>query len=180
MTRHKVFISYHHANDQFYKDKFVRLFDDRYDVFIDGSVGDGDISDGLQTETIRQKIRDKYLRDTSVTLVLIGTETWKRKHIDWEISSSLRHTQLNPRSGLLGLLLPSHPDYNKGKFHPNIIPPRLADNLQNGYATVYDWSDNPYTIENWIDVAFNKRTTINPDNSRPLFGKNRSGDYWTD
>ncbi len=180
MTRHKVFISYHHANDQSYKDKFVKLFDDRYDIFIDGSVGDGDIGDNLQTETIRQKIRDEYLRDTSVTLVLIGIETWKRKHIDWEISSSLRDTAYNPRSGLLGILLPSHPDYNKKEYHYNIIPPRLADNCKMKYATVYDWCEDANAIRNWIDDAFNKRNTINPDNSRPLFVNNRSGNSWTD
>jgi hypothetical protein len=64
MARHKVFISYHHHNDQNHKDKFVKLFDDYYNIFIDGSVDDGDIDDNLPTETIRQEIRDNYLRDT--------------------------------------------------------------------------------------------------------------------
>ena len=59
MARHRVFISYHHDNDQDYKEKFVELFDDYYDIFIDGSVGDGDIDDTLKTETMRQKIRDE-------------------------------------------------------------------------------------------------------------------------
>lgn len=178
MGKHRVFISYHHQNDQYYKNKFVSVFDDYYDVFIDGSVDDGDISDNIATETIRQKIRDNYLRDTTVTIVLIGTETWKRKHVDWEISSSIRETKLNSRSGLLGIILPTHPSFGKEGYQPNIIPPRLYDNLKNKYAAIYDWVENAYSIQNWINKAFDNRNLILPDNSRELFGKNRSGDYW--
>ena len=47
------------------------------------SVQIGDIDSNLPTERIRQKIRDEYLRDSTVTIVLIGSETWKRKHIDY-------------------------------------------------------------------------------------------------
>lgn len=180
MARHRTFISYHHQNDQPYKDRFVRLFSDYYDVFIDGSVDDGDIDDRFQTETIRQKIRDEYLRDTSVTIILIGKETWKRKHIDWEISSSIRDTKLNPRSGLLGIILPSHPDYSKQSFTKSIIPPRLYDNVVCKYAKIYDWSENYQKIEHWIQDAYDSRYITIPDNSRAMFGKNRSGDYWTD
>lgn len=73
--RHKVFVSYHHANDQEYRDLFEGLFDDIHDFFISKSVQMGDIGTDLKTETIRQKIRNKYLADATVTVVLIGSET---------------------------------------------------------------------------------------------------------
>jgi len=79
--RHKVFVSYHHENDERYKIIFEKMFGD---VYISKSVEIGDIDPNLKTETIRQKIRDEFLRDSSVTVVLVGKETWKRKHIDWE------------------------------------------------------------------------------------------------
>ena len=80
--RHRVFISYYHE-DQQYKDWFVQFM--RNDL-VDESVGDGDINDeSLATETIRQ-----YILDATVTVVLIGPCTWQRKHVDWEIGSSLR------------------------------------------------------------------------------------------
>lgn len=101
--RHKVFVSYHHANDQYYRNKFEKLFTERYDIMVSKSVQLGDIDDNLNPETIRQKIRDEYIRDSTVTVVLIGAETWKRKHVDWEIAASIRDTQYNPRSGLLGI-----------------------------------------------------------------------------
>ena len=178
--RHKVFISYHHE-DQTYKERLVCAMGND---FVDKSVEDGDIDDtNLPTDTIRQKIRDEFIADATVTLVLIGPCTWQRKHVDWEIGSSLRDTKNNPRCGLLGLWLPNHPDFGKEKFHPNLIPPRLADNIggDNPYAEIYDWKRlNPNgrnNIRNWIHSAFLRRKKQpNPNNRRPQFGRNRSGD----
>lgn len=100
MPRHKVFVSYHHSiADQKYRDDFEKLFAEKHGVMISKSVQIGDIDSNLKTDTIRQKIRDEYLRDSTVTVVLIGSETWKRKHVDWEIGSSIRDTEYNPRSG---------------------------------------------------------------------------------
>jgi hypothetical protein len=175
--RHKVFISYHHGNDQTYKNKFVNLMGER---IVPWSVEIGDIDPNLQTETIRQRIRDEYLKDSTVTLVLIGTQTWQRKHVDWEISSSIRSTQYNPRSGLLGIWLPNHPDYQREKYNPNIIPPRLYDNIKCNYAKCYDWIDNPDQIQKWIHEVYLNRDKTNPDNSRDPFINNRSGPQWQD
>ncbi|MBF0325544.1 MAG: TIR domain-containing protein [Alphaproteobacteria bacterium] len=176
-NRHKVFVSYHHANDQTYRDQFEQLCI-RADIAVMRSVQIGDIDVNLKTETIRQKIRDEYLADSTVTVVLIGTQTWQRKHVDWEIGSSIRHTQNNPRSGLLGIFLPNYPLTNN-HYDPYTIPPRLYDNVQAKFAQVYGWSTNPLDIQNWIHQAFERRFTINPDNSRESFGENRTGAKWS-
>ena len=76
--RHKVFVSFHH-DDQKYKDWFVTVMKD--DI-VDKSVEDGDIDDRIKVETIRQKIRDDFIADATVTIVLIGPCTWQRKHVD--------------------------------------------------------------------------------------------------
>lgn len=180
IPRHKVFVSYHHANDQAYRDRFEDLFGGQHDIMVSKSVQDGDIDEKLPAETIRQKIRDEYLRDSTVTVVLIGAETWKRKHVDWEIGSSLRETKLSSRSGLLGILLPTYPGYKERKYDPHTIPPRLFDNLENKFATLHLWNENPATVQQWIHEAFERRNKILPDNSRPSFAKNRSGTSWTD
>jgi hypothetical protein len=179
--RHKVFVSYHHANDQYYRNEFEKLFATIYDIMISKSVQIGDIDSNLATETIRQKIRDEYLRDSTVTVVLIGSQTWQRKHVDWEIGSSIRDTRLNPRSGLLGIFLPTYPNFplseinnlNYGK-----IPPRLYDNWKNRFAKLYNWDTNPYTVQQWIHEAFLNRNKILPDNSYPTFSYNKSGERW--
>ena len=176
--RHKVFISFYH-DDQRYKDIFVRVMGD--DI-VDESVGYGDINPrNMATETIRRRIRDEFIRDATVTVVLIGPCTWQRKHVDWEIASSLRDTRLNPRCGLLGIWLPNHPDHGREKYWPSRMPPRLADNVKGDdpYACLYDWPRNNRLddVRTWIHDAFlRRRRQPDPDNSRLLFGRNWNGD----
>lgn len=177
--RHKVFISYHHANDQNYRNIFQLRFGNRLGAVIPGAVDIGDIDPNLPDETIRKKIRDEYLRDTSVTVVLIGTQTWQRRHVDWEIASSLRNTQLNPRSGLLGLFLPSHPSFGDTKYDPGKVPPRLHDNAECGYAVMVDWTEDPDEARDLVHSAYKKKRTVTPNQSRPLFKYNRSGERWS-
>ena len=175
--RHKVFISFHHE-DQQYKDRFVQMMGD--DI-VDESVDDGDIDDeNLRTETIRQKIRDDFIRDATVTVVLIGSCTWQRKHVDWEIGSSLRKTEKNSRCGLLGILLPNHPNYRKKEYNPRLVPPKLADNVSNAsadgpYAIVYNWATDSSRVRGWIHTAFERRDGTPPNNARSQFKRNRSG-----
>ena len=175
VTRHKVFVSFHH-DDQHYKDRFVQMMED--DI-VDQSVEDGDIDDdNLSTETIRQKIRDEFISYATVTVVLVGPCTWQRKHVDWEIGSSLRATRKNSRCGLLGILLPNHPDYGRSRYNPRLLPPRISDNCggKDPYAHIYDWTKVAATIRQWIHVAFDRRDGMPPDNSRRQFRNNRSSD----
>lgn len=173
--RHRVFISFHH-DDQQYKDKLVQLMKDN---IVDESVELGDIDDrNTSIETIRQRIRDNFIRDATVTIVLIVPCTWQRKHVDWEIGSSLRKTRRNPRCGLLGILLPNHPDYRKERCNLSLMPPRLAVNCKgtNPYASIYRWSNHPTDIRRWIDDAFKKCDKILPNNNTQQFRRNRTGD----
>jgi hypothetical protein len=179
---HKIFISYHHGTtpyegDKEYREKLERILS-ASGIAINYSVPYDAIGSDLMTETIRQKIRDEYLRDATVTVVLVGKDTWRRKHVDWEIGSSLRDTALNPRAGLVGLLLPTYLRSTNGGYNPYTIPPRLWDNIQCKYAKIYEWTENPENLQSMIHEAFITRTSVNPDISRPSFGKNRAGDSW--
>lgn len=181
--KHKVFVSFHHVLPevdpycgQKYKERFEKLFSGYNDTIISKSVQDGDIKEGILTETTRQKIRDKYIADATVTVVLIGPETWKRKHVDWEISSSIRDTKNNSRCGLIGILLPTYPGYYKAgnTYDPYTIPPRLHDNVKCGFASIHVWNENPSMVQNWIHEAFLKRGKQIPSNSYPMFKNNRN------
>ena len=177
MTRvHKVFISFHHDYDQQYYDQLRNI--GQY-IFVDRSVDIGDIDPHDKTDTIRRKIRDDFIRDASVVIVLIGKKTWSRKHVDWEISSGIRATQYNPRCGLIGLFLPTHPDYGRDKYDPHIIPPRLHFNNKCNYAELYNWTTNTVSLQEYIHQAFLRKDQVDPDNSYPLFKNNRSGDRWS-
>lgn len=174
---HKVFISFH-SEDIMYKEKFEKLFHETFGVIISRSVDKGDIPDGLLTDTVRQKIRDEYLRDSSVTIVLIGANTWQRKHVDWEISSSIRDTMYNPGSGLLGILMPTYPSYAENKYSKYTIPPRLSDNLDCGFSRIYRWTEDPISIQQWVHESYLNKSKVIPDNSYPSYANNRSGERW--
>lgn len=104
--KRKVFLSYHHRNDQVYKEELLK-FNLTHDIFIDASVNTRDIDDSLPSQTIRQKIRDEYLAESTVTILLVGTETKFRKHVDWELYSSMINGRINKKSGILVINLPS-------------------------------------------------------------------------
>ena len=152
---HKVFISHHHGNDQNYKDALVE-FGVQYSILLDRSVDTGDIPDEWSDETIRRENRDNCLRDSAVTVVLVGKETSRRKHVDWEIYSSMYDGSVNKKSGIVVINLPgisddechaAYGDESKRLLYPEIrswmhidnrteherrypyMPDRIIDNL---------------------------------------------------
>ncbi len=63
-TRHKVFISYYHKDDQHYRNRFEQLFGH---IFINKSVELGDIDADLSTEYIKRLIQENYITDSDPT-----------------------------------------------------------------------------------------------------------------
>ncbi len=159
----KVFVSYHHANDQWDYDKFSSLFSDRYDVLNDSSLDRKIDSDDAEYQI--RRIREEYITGTSITIVLCGKETFKRKFIDWEICATL-----NKEHALLGINLPDNPVTVNGTY---IVPDRLHDNIQSGYARWMLWSDDPQTVAQAISNALNSQKHL-IDNSRETLQRNRS------
>lgn len=174
--KHKIFVSYH-GDDQKYKDRFLKMMNNH---IVDKSVRDEDIDDAnKKTDHVRQIIRDNFISDATVTVVLIGQATWQRKHVDWEIGASLTHTAKNDRCGLLGILLPDHPDFNNKHPNPHLIPQRLAVNTHSNdpYAIVHSWTRDIARIQRWIHDAFRRRKGTAPNNkSVAPFANNRTGD----
>ena len=84
--RHKVFVSFH-EQDRKYQQIFARKMGSD---LVDRSVQPGDIDPKSNVSETRRKIRDEFIAEASVTVVLVGSCTWRRRHVDWEISSSLR------------------------------------------------------------------------------------------
>lgn len=156
ITRRKTFISYYHKEDQYYKEKFKALFDD---LIVNKSVEDNDIDSDNSDGYIKQLIQKDYLADTTVLVVLIGKNTKHRMHIDWEISGALNVKVGEKYSGLLGIKLPDHPDYGTGKSTYNLMPARLADNFKSGYAVIRDWTDDRVKMQEYIELAFEQRTS---------------------
>lgn len=165
LPRRKSFVSFYHKDDEGYRKKFENLFDD---LLIDKSVNDGDIDSDTSDGYIKQLIQNDYLSDTTVLVVLIGPKTKCRKHIDWEVSGALNYKVGDSYSGLLGLKLPTHPDYGTGKATYNLLPARFADNFKSGYAIIRDWTEDRIKLQSYIELAFSNRSEKSDrrDNSR--------------
>ena len=177
--RPSVFISHHDA-DRDYKKRFIQMMGDS---IVDVSVDEDDIDDtDLADETVRQEIRNRYIRRASVAVVLIGSCTWQRMHVDAEIHFSIRQTDYNQRCGLLGIWLPDHSDYHSEEYNERLMPARLADNVEGDdpYARLYDWprkrARRRETVRRWIDEALMRRRGTPPSSSRPLLPGNIGGD----
>lgn len=170
MTKHKVFISYYHQDDQYYKNYI--------DTFLSGniinkSVMPGEYNSDNSDQYIKRLIREDKVSDSSVVVVLIGPNTRKRKHVDWEISAGL-NPSVNGNSGLVGILLPTYPMIGT---EPSVsyLPERILDNYYSGYAKLYTWN---YAINHFdaiIGQAYYDRISLKEkiNNSRPQMQFNR-------
>lgn len=113
--KHKCYISYK-FEDEHYKKRIVSKWGG--EDFIDRS--QQEIIDSDDPEYIMQQIRERYLKDSTVTIFLIGTRSGENYRdlqdmcrgydsqiiIRREITSSLYNGNGNSRSGLLGVVLP--------------------------------------------------------------------------
>ena len=174
IARHKTFVSYHHERDQEYKNLITESL---WGDIVDRSVGNGDISDSLPTEEIWERVRDEFLADVTVVIVLIGRDTHTRKFVDWEIGSALNKSKKNSRCGVLGIILPDHPSYEQRTADPSLLPPRLVPNINGNdpYVRLYHWpqGDRLSKIRRWVHTAFERREGQAPVNSSKRFQNNR-------
>lgn len=137
---------------------FISTFSDQHNVFIWRALGIGlqdDLINSNDTEYVMRRIRELYLKGSTVTIVLIDRCTWARRYVDWEIQASLRCGQAVTPNGLLGIVLPSAGSNPK-------LPPRLGINLRRsngelGYARCYWYPQSKYFLQNWIEEAFKAR-----------------------
>jgi hypothetical protein len=98
-------------------------------------------------DAVVKKLIDDALIGTSVTAVLIGTETAKRKYVKYEIDKSIERG-----NGILGIYIHNIEDTsgNRDTKGANPLPSR--------YAT-YDWiNNNGYdNLGTWVDAAYDAR-----------------------
>jgi hypothetical protein len=156
--KRKVFISFH-QKDRREVDDFIERWSVKEGVFIPKALGVSDNDDFVNStdpEYVMSKIREKYLGDSTVTILLIGKCTHSRRYVDWEIKASLRQGENYTPNGLVGILLPSCGN----SAH---LPPRFKDNWQkeenNCYARYRAYPASSQQLADWIEDAYNARTT---------------------
>lgn len=154
----RVFVSYHHDNDQYWYNEFNRVFSGTYDVVTDRSLDRAIDSD--DPEYVERRIRENHITGTSCTIVLSGVETYKRKYVDWEI-----YATLFKEHGLLGIVLPGSTD--------GLFPYRFDDNYATSYAHWIHWTTDPGVLRAGIEEARNRSCyTSRINNSRQKMRRN--------
>ena len=169
-VKHRCFVSYHKVNSSAVKN-FVEEFSDVFTAKTVGVTDEDDFINSDDRDYVMRRIREKYLSNTTVTIVLIGECTKARKYVDWEIASTLRNDPVNGRSGLLGINM-------KSVGSRWLVPPRLEDNHDTedktgSYALYKTYPSSAQVLLNAIQAAFDRRATHTPDNTRTLFTYNR-------
>lgn len=209
IPRHKVFISYYHKDDQQYKDYLINMQElntqtwQRQSIFEDYSVHENEIDDtGLTSEQIRCIIRDEYIKDATVLILLCGQNTKSRKHVDWEIHAAMYNSDVNPQMGILVINLPtisqsmiSNSESEKDIMGPFInwetlnkdlsslkakypyLPDRIIENLARNdvQISIVNWDviyNDTNKLKELIDNAYNRRKSNKYDHSTPLRGRN--------
>lgn len=110
---HKCFISFK-TEDEGYKKEIQKWNDANKVDMIDKSLNEAIDSD--DEDYIMRKIREEYLADSTVTIVLIGEHSAEnqgkeeQKYIKRELQASLYNGEDNTRNGILGVVLPSMVD----------------------------------------------------------------------
>jgi len=161
---HKCFISYN-AADKDAVDKFCEKFSGSF--IRRGLKMEDDIIDSTNTDYVMQRIRSLYLKDSTVTIVLIGKCTWARRFVDWEVQSSLRNPADGYPNGVVAIQL--WDSYTT-------LPNRVNLNVNSGYSKFYKYPASSSALEKLIDEAFDARFDKQNliENPRDRFINNRS------
>lgn len=170
MIRRKVFIS-HYKGDRIEVDNFIKRFGHLFIAKVLGANDNDEFINSTDTDYVMRRIREKYLDDSTVTIVLLGGCTHSRRYVDWEIKSSLSHGAYTFPNGLMGIVLPSQ----NNSCH---LPSRLEDNWnqqhQNCYARYWSYPSSDQQLVEWIEDAYSARSLRKHliKNSKVMLGYN--------
>lgn len=117
--------------------RFIERFGGDINLLVEGVSEDDDfVARPDDMRYVLQEVEERYLRSSTVTIVLVGRETWRRRFVDWEIAASLDATNDRWTNALLAIWLPS----TRGSA---LLPPRLDRNVTEGMMG-YVRTSSPY------------------------------------
>lgn len=170
----KVFISYHRGDTK-YKKQLENLLDEIDIKYY--SVPSNYFFNGMNHDHIAQVLRDK-IKMCSVTICIIGKETYSRPHVDHELYNTLKGGICN-RRGLVGIMLENRGD-NVNNIDYSTFPNRIQDNFTDSipYVELTQWASIKMKLKEVIENAQNNRCKdFEIDNSATLM-QLRRGNYY--
>jgi hypothetical protein len=141
----RVFFSFHYQRD------IWRVNQIRNAHIVEGTAAAGFQDASLWEEARRQgddaikRLVNKGLEGTTVTVVLIGTETFKRKYVNYEIDKSIERG-----NGVLGVFIHNIKDKDGRTSTKGTIPVRLIG----VGAPCYEWDKDRFGA--WVEAAAKK------------------------
>lgn len=177
--KRRCFISYHPADEN-----EVQTFLDPYsnaEVFTHRALGldmANEIVNSNDTDYVMRRIREPYMPNTSVAIVMAGQNTWKRRYVAWEIAASLRNGFASPANAFLRIKLPSCADgvqQYPDRLNDNLRPADHSDNAH-CYARCIPYPSDTADIRTAMVKAYQRRETQRhlTTNARVRFGYNRT------
>lgn len=154
IAKRQTFASYYHHDDEDKRKEFDLRFKD---LIVNHSVKEGDLDSENSDDYIHNLINSEYMLNVTVLIVLLGPNTKCRKHVDWEIAGALNYKVGNRYAGLLGLKLPTHPDYSIPTYDEDEYPERFIKNVESEYAILKDWTEDRYLLQQYVEEAFANR-----------------------
>ncbi|GBR75910.1 TIR-like domain-containing protein [Candidatus Termititenax persephonae] len=154
----KVFFSFHYEND------IWRVNQVRNHWVTKSAIEESGYIDAVDFEKIKKQGQasierwiDNQLNGTSVTVVLIGTETASRPYVQYEIKRSLERG-----NGLLGVYIHGLKDRN-GYY---ALKGQNPFSMNASSIKTYDWvQDNGYDyFSDWVEQAYQDAQTRNYNN----------------
>ncbi len=171
------FLSCQYPEDAYYGQLCEQAIRERWDFNLIKPLSNQVIEFNQGDDVIVSEVRTKVLLDSHMTIVLLGRDTWRTYQTDWVLAASMSGGPTQ-RSGILGFILPTHPDFHKVTYNSALLPPRMADNMANDYVVLRKWSDDLETLETYYLEAQMRRGQILPKNDRKLLRENSTGEFW--
>ena len=148
-----IFLSYA-VPDQSYADQF-RALTAPHNVRLSGS------HDIAAEANIADDVREA-LASCDIVVVLIGPTTQHSRWVDMEMELAIAPRSNGPTAGLLGIILPEHPDFAKPYYDPKNVPPRLHDRVHWEYGLIRKWTEDFDLVLQWLKEADRRRRQYRP------------------
>ncbi|RAP43590.1 TIR domain-containing protein [uncultured Methanosphaera sp.] len=142
-----IFICYNHI-DEYFKNKLNEIIGDKFTI--NSSPQRYDIKNDFNKYV--EELSKENTGARNIFIVLMGSETYKSKNVNWEIDYALHHDAC-----MLGLCLPTNDDYLKRNINTSKMPRQFVNNLLAGYVSYFDWTDEYDNLANYIKFSCNRK-----------------------
>jgi hypothetical protein len=154
----KIFIS-HVLEDQEYATQLKGVLDSL-------KLASSSCLDWKQGEDVVALLRTE-VQECDLICVLVGPKTRYSKFVDSEIDAFLKK-QSNPPCGLLGVILPEHPDFKRPYYDPVEVPPRLHDRVEWEFGLMKHWTLEEASWKSWFEEVDRRRRKESSSSSLSL------------